>query len=198
MAPAAVRRCRRAGGGDAYAAQRHRQRTHRAGIRLCRLARMRQDDDGAHPGAGAQLREGADRRSLRRVRRLRRDRPGARHRRARDRRGQPYRHRQHPRGRHRRARRFRRLADRYKMFIIDEVHQLSTAVVQRAAEVDRGAAAARRLHDGDDRAAQDSGHHPLALAGVRVPHDSTEGHQRAASHASPMPSRSRCPTPRSR
>ena len=41
--------------------------------------------------------------------------------------------------------------DRYKIFIIDEVHQLSGHVVQRAAEVDRGAAAARRLHHGDDR-----------------------------------------------
>ena len=61
--------------------------------------------------------------------------------------------------------------DRYKVFIIDEVHQLSTRVVQRAAQVDRGAAAARRLHDGDDRAAQDSGHDPVALAGVRVPDD---------------------------
>ena len=36
------------------------------------------------------------------VRRLRRDRAGARHRRPRDRRRQPHRHRQHPRGRHRR------------------------------------------------------------------------------------------------
>jgi DNA polymerase-3 subunit gamma/tau len=35
------------------------------------------------------------------------------------------------------------VANRYKVFIIDEVHQLSAAVVQRAAEVDRGAAAAR-------------------------------------------------------
>ena len=52
--------------------------------------------------------------------------------------------------------------DRYKIFIIDEVHQLSTALVQRAAQVDRGAAAARHLHDGDDRARQDSGDRPLA------------------------------------
>ena len=36
------------------------------------------------------------------------------------------------------------------MFIIDEVHQLSVLVVQRAAQVDRGTAAARRLHHGDD------------------------------------------------
>ena len=40
--------------------------------------------------------------------------------------------------------------DRYKVFIIDEVHQLSALVVQRAAQVGRRAAAARRLHHGDD------------------------------------------------
>ena len=42
-------------------------------------------------------------------------------------------------------------------------------VVQRAAEVDRGAAAARRLHDGDDRAREDSRDGAVALAGLRVP-----------------------------
>ena len=42
--------------------------------------------------------------------------------------------------------------DRYKIFIIDEVHRLSAQAVQRAARDHRGAAAARRLHDGDDRA----------------------------------------------
>ena len=59
--------------------------------------------------------------------------------------------------------------NRYKVFIIDEVHMLSALVVQRAAQVDRGAAAARHLHDGDDRAAQDSRYRAVALAGLRVP-----------------------------
>ncbi len=59
-------------------------------------------------------------------------------------------------GDHRRADASRPVRNRYKVFIIDEVHQLSTLLVQRAAEVDRGAAAARRLHDGHDRARQDS------------------------------------------
>ncbi len=58
--------------------------------------------------------------------------------------------------------------NRYKVFIIDEVHMLSALVVQRAAQVDRRAAAARHLHDGDDRAAQDSRHGAVALAGLRV------------------------------
>ena len=70
--------------------------------------------------------------------------------------------------------------NRYKVFIIDEVHQLSGPFVQRAAEVDRGAAAARRLHDGDDRAREDSGDGPVALAGLRVPDDRHEGDRRAA------------------
>ena len=158
----------------------HRERAHRAGVRLCGLARLRQDDDRAHPGAGAELRQGTDAGSLRRVRRLRRDRPGARPRRARDRRGQPHRRGQHPRGRDRRP----GVSARPRP--LQGVHHRRGApaldrVVQRAAQVDRGAAAARRLHDGDDRAAQDSRHHPVAFAGVRVPDDSTESHRRPAS-----------------
>ena len=61
--------------------------------------------------------------------------------------------------------------NRYKVFIIDEVHMLSASLVQRPAEVDRRAAAARHLHDGDDRAAQDSGHGAVAIAGLRVQDD---------------------------
>ena len=41
--------------------------------------------------------------------------------------------------------------DRHKIFIIDEVHRLSQPGLRRAAQVDRRAAPARRLHDGDDR-----------------------------------------------
>ena len=39
--------------------QRAEERPHRAGVRVCRPARLRQDDDGADPGARAQLRERA-------------------------------------------------------------------------------------------------------------------------------------------
>ena len=63
VASAAVRRRRRPGGGDAHAAQRDRERAHRACVRVCRAARVRQDDDRAHSGAGAELREGTDRRA---------------------------------------------------------------------------------------------------------------------------------------
>ena len=70
--------------------------------------------------------------------------------------------------------------NRYKVFIIDEVHMLSALVVQRAAQVDRGAAAARHLHDGDDRAAQDSRHGAVAIAGLRVQDDLGQDRGRAA------------------
>ena len=71
--------------------------------------------------------------------------------------------------------------NRYKVFIIDEVHQLSHALVQRAAEIDRRAAAARRLHDGDDRAFEDSRDGAVALAGVRVQDDLEPADRRSAS-----------------
>ena len=95
------------------------------------------------------------------VRRLRRDRRRARHRRARDRRRDAHRHRQRPRGDHRRP------GDHAGAQPLQGLHHRRSApaverVVQRAAEVDRGAAAARRLHDGDDRARQDSRDRPVA------------------------------------
>ena len=88
-------------------------------------ARRRQDDHRAHPRQGAQLRQRPHRRPVRRLRRLRRDRRGPRHRRPRDRRGHPHRRRQRPRGHHRGPGASRPARDRYKIFIIDEVHQLS-------------------------------------------------------------------------
>ena len=156
VAPAAVRRRRRPAGGDADAAQRARERPARAGVRVRRAARRRQDDDGAHPGAGAELREGTDRRSVRR-----RATPASRS----------------PKGatstcsrstppRTRGVDNVREviiagLGDRAGPRPLQGLHHRRGppalgAVVQRAAQVDRGAAAARRLHDGDDRARQDS------------------------------------------
>ena len=81
--------------------------------------------------------------------------------------------------------------NRYKVFIIDEVHQLSHALVQRAAEIDRGAAAARRVHDGDDRALEDSRDRAVALAGVRVQDDLEQADRRSASQDRRTPRRSR-------
>ena len=53
--------------------------------------------------------------------------------------------------------------------------------VQRAPEIDRRAAAARRLHDGDDRALEDSRDRAVALAGVRVQDDLEQADRRSAS-----------------
>ncbi len=87
--------------------------------------------------------------------------------------------------------------NRYKVFIIDEVHQLSTAVVQRAAQVDRGAAAARRLHDGDDRARQDSGDRAVARRRCTSSGRSARKRDRRRSSArSSTPRRSRWPRSR--
>ncbi len=61
----------------------------------------------------------------------------------------------------------RPVRNRYKIFIIDEVHQLSPASFNSLPEVDRRTAAARRLHDGDDRDREDSGDRALAVAGLR-------------------------------
>ena len=65
--------------------------------------------------------------------------------------------------------------NRYKVFIIDEVHQLSASSFNALLKSIEEPPAARRLHDGDDRAAQDSRHDPVALAGVRVPDHPDEG-----------------------
>ena len=147
----------------------------------------------AHPGARAQLRERADARSVRRLRRLHRDRRRPRHRRARDRRRHPHRRRQRPRGDHRGP------VDRAGAQPLQGLHHRRSPhavglVVQRAAEVDRGAAAARHLHDGDDRAAQDSRHGAVALAGLRVQDHLGEDRRRSAALRSPSKRRSRFPT----
>ena len=134
------------------------------------------------------------------LRRLRRDRRRARHGRARDRRRHAHRHRQRPRGDHLRPRHHAGAQP-----LQDLHHRRSPPalerVVQLAAEVDRGAAAARRLHDGDDRARQDSRDRALALAGLRVPHDQHEGDRRRSCASSWTPrgspsARSRCSSSR--
>ena len=75
--------------------------------------------------------------------------------------GQPHRRRQHPRGHPGRA------GHRAGARPLQGVHHRRGApavgaLVQRPAQVDRGAAAARGLHDGHDRAGQDPRHDPVA------------------------------------
>ena len=68
--------------------------------------------------------------------------------------------------------------DRYKIFIIDEVHQLSAssfnALLKSIEEPPP-----HGLHHGDHRARQDSRHHRVARAGVRVQDDLEPGHCRS-------------------
>ena len=61
----------------------------------------------------------------------------------------------------------RRCSARYKVYIIDEVHMLSTRGLQRAAEDAGRAAAARQVHLRHHRDPQGAGHHPVALPALR-------------------------------
>ena len=61
------------------------------------------------------------------------------------------------------------------------------AGVRRAAEVDRRAAAARRLHDGDDRAREGSGDDSVALAGLRAQDDRRQADCRSAADDCRLP-----------
>ena len=72
---------------------------------------------------------------------------------------------------------YRPARDRFKIYIIDEAHQLTDSGLQRAAEDARGAAAARQVYSRDDRAAEDARDDPVAAAALRfsahpVPQDS--------------------------
>ena len=114
------------------------------------------------------------------MRRLPRGGRGPQHRRAGDRRRHPHPGRQRSRGDH------LGVVHRPGARPLQGVHHRRGApalveLVQRPAEVRRGAAAARGLHHGDDASRQDSRHDSLALAGLRVPHHRHRRDCRAAS-----------------
>ena len=56
---------------------------------------------------------------------------------------------------------YRPARDRFKIYIIDEAHQLHRPGLQRAAEDARRAARSRQVHPGDHRAEQDARDHPV-------------------------------------
>ena len=60
-------------------------------------------------------------------------------------------------------------ASRYKVYIIDEAHMVTSAGLQRAAQDRRRAAGAREVHLRHHRAGQGHRHHPLAHAPLPVP-----------------------------
>ena len=90
--------------------------------------------------------------------------------------------------------------DRFKIWIIDEVHMLSAGGLQRAAEDAGGAAAAGEVHLRHHRVPQDPGDDPLPLPAVRLPDDPDAGAAGAPAHdrrAGGITGRRRRPRPRS-
>ncbi len=174
--------------------QRHRPEPGAPRLPVHGRPRRRQDQRGAHPGQGAVLREGPDRRTLRRVRHLPGDRGRAFGRRHRDRRRLQHRGRGRPSPCCEGVR-YLPAQGPTKVYIIDEVHMLVDAGVQRAAEDAGGAAAARRVHVRDDRGPQDPGHDPVALPALRLQADPHGAADRRTSRRSSRPRRSR-PRPR--
>ena len=57
---------------------------------------------------------------------------------------------------------FAPVTSRYKIYIVDEAHMVTTAGLQRPAQAGRGAAAARQVHLRHHRAGQGDRHHPVA------------------------------------
>ena len=69
---------------------------------------------------------------------------------------------------------------RYKVYIIDEVHMLSTSAFNALLKTMEGTARARHLHPGDHRGAKGPRHHPFALPAVRLCTHHGQRHCRAA------------------
>ena len=70
---------------------------------------------------------------------------------------------------------FAPVASRYKIYIVDEAHMVTTAGLQRPAQAGRGAAAARQVHLRHHRAGQGDRHHPVADPPLPVPAGAADG-----------------------
>ena len=62
-------------------------------------------------------------------------------------------------------------ASRFKIYVIDEAHMVSSAGLQRAAQAGRGAAGVRQVHLRDDRAGEGARHDQVAHPPLPVPAD---------------------------
>ncbi len=174
--------------------ERHRAEPHRPRLHLLRPARHRQDHRGAHPGALPELRRRAHRR--RRAASARaawRSPPAARvdviEIDAASNRGINEMRELRENVRYRPAR------DRYKVFIVDEAHQITNeafnALLKTLEEPPR-VGGLRALHH---RGAQDPGHHRLALPALQLPLGRFRGPGRAHGSGSAARKASR-PTPK--
>ena len=67
------------------------------------------------------------------------------------------------------AARYAPARDRYKIYLLDEAHQITDAAFNALAEDPGGAARSRCLHDGDDAAGGYPADHPLALPALQLP-----------------------------
>ena len=128
-------------------------------------ARRRQNDDRAHPGEVAELRDRRDADAVRQVQRLSRDRRRALRRPDRSRRRLAHQGRRHARAARQRAvragaRPLQGLPHRRSAHAVD-------ALLQCAAEDAGGAAAAREVPARDDRSAEAAGHGAVALPAVQ-------------------------------
>ena len=177
----ALRRRHRAGWRDPHAAERHCKRPLGPGIRVRRSAGGRQDDHGAHPRAGSST-----------ARAVPPPIPAARASRAsRSPTGATSTSSRSTRPRTPRSRTCAKVIiaglamapvrDRYKVFIIDEFHQLSSHSFNALLKSIEEPPAARRVSlMATHRAAEDPRDHPVPLAGVRAAHHRHAGHLRAA------------------
>ena len=168
--PDDVRRPDRAGGDGAHVAQRLRRRPGRPRLHADRRARRRQDHHRPHHRPRAELHRSGrhrrpDRRSVRRLRQLRRHPRRPPPRRDRDGRRQP-----HRRGRHARGDRGHPLpphAGAHQGLRHRRSPHAEPQRLQRAAEDAGGTAAAREVRVRDDRNPQSADHRAVALPALR-------------------------------
>ena len=178
MATEEVLRAHGAGARAPRARQRARERPRASRVSLHRHARRRQDHHRAHPRQMPQLRDRCAGGAVRRLCELPRDRrrtlPGPH----RGRCGLAHEGRRHPRAPRQRAVR----PDARPLQGVPRrrgAHAVR-ALLQRAAEDPRGAAAAREVPPGDHRPAEAARHGAVALPAVQPQAAAGRGHRRAA------------------
>ena len=78
------------------------------------------------------------------------------------------------------AARYAPARDRYKIYILDEAHQITEAAFNALLKTLEEPPVAHHLHDGDDGAGKHSADHPLALSAFQLSRGQVRRHSRAA------------------